>query len=869
MKLKKLFVFLLVINTFVLTLVVFIVSDYNSATKELEEAYKTQHRLFILADELRQSSDDLTRVARTYVITGDPMYEEQFRTILAIRNGELPRPSKYNGIYWDFLTLKGSKPNLDGQKVSLRQLMKEAGFLDDELALLYESQKESDDLTNLENKAMNAIKGIFQDKEGNYTKRGQPDFKLAREIMHSDEYHKAKISIMKPIDEFYQAFEKRTQRIIEVAHARVKTLENYVGYSIIILIILVLFTFYTFISRILNPLEVIKNIMLRLSKNDMDVYIPRNYNIDEVGELIGAAEVFKSNAIKLIESEEKNKLLLDLAGEGIFGLDRLARFTFLNPMACSLLGAKNQDELIGKYAYETIVTKDLYRHSAIEDKLLLTQKEQMHFKSLDEKVFPIDFVSTPIYDDKEFLDGAVVVFSDSTNRKRNEDKLKQAIIDAQSASRSKSMFLANMSHELRTPLNAILGFTALLKKSLNISKDEKENLNIIHRSGKHLLNIINEILELSKIEAGKVDIKNSDFNLHQCIEEIHQLFLSRCKNKGLSFDVMVDKSVPKAIHCDELRLRQIIINLLENAIKFSDEGGVKLHLWVEKQQLYCKVSDTGMGISNEHLQTVFKAFEQIKLEKVSKSGTGLGLAITKELVEKMGGKISVESVKNEGSHFTFMVDFKKSSFAFDNTPSSNNEIKHIQEVHTKSILVVDDVKENRELLVRYLAPFGFTIYEAQNGEEALKSVEANKVDLIFMDILMPILDGLQTTKQLREKGLTLPIVIVSAHAFEEEKQKSYQSGATAYLNKPFEESELFDVLKVSLDLHYEYEQTQETENNLSLNESILSQIKDAAKALDSNAIIKLLEQHNVDEATSKIIKQHIANFDFEALKNLS
>lgn len=852
----------------VLSLVVFLLSDYTRATKELENAYIMQHKSFLLADELRQSSDDLTRVARTYVITGNTLYKEQFHTILAIRNGELARPKNYNGIYWDFYTLKKSKESLDGEKIPLRELMKKAGFLDDELALLYKSQKESDALTNLETKAMNAIIGLFDDVTGAYTKKGFPNFSMAREIMYSTEYHNAKISIMKSIDEFYKAFEKRTRQKIEIAHKKVKKLETYAGYSIIALIILVLFTFYTFISRIVFPLEMIKNIMLRLSNNDMEVSIPKNYTIDEVGDLIGTAEVFKSNAIKLINSEQKNKLLLNLAGEGIFGLDKYARFDFLNPMACALLGASSQDELIGKFFHKTISTNDIATYTKQNKKLLLIKENELSFKSLTGQIFPIDYVSTPIYDNNGLLNGSVVVFSDSTERIKSQDKMKSAITKAQSASRSKSIFLANMSHELRTPLNAILGFTSLLKKSLSLNEQEKENLNIIHRSGNHLLSIITEILELSKIEAGKIDIKYSDFDLYKSIKEINQMFVSRCQYKNIQFEVEIQNNVPQYINCDEVRLRQIIINLLENAIKFTHQGHVKLSISVKNSQLYFRLADTGIGISKENLDSIFKAFEQIKLNKVSSGGTGLGLAITKELVLKMGGNIEVKSEIDKGSIFSFIVEFKPCKQE-EKLVVFEKEIVNIKDAHKKRLLIVDDIKQNRQLLVQLLAQYNFNIFEACDGLEALRIIEEESIDLIFMDILMPNLDGLQTTQKIRENNNNVPIVIVSAYVFEEDKQKALSLGATAYLNKPFDFKDVFKVLKEHLAIEVIYKKEnllhRKKEEDNSLSKELLQSIQKVSQMLDSQLIVQIMEENSVTFYHAKIINSYLKNYDFKGL----
>ena len=387
---------LFILNTVSFISVAVVINKYQKATIKLEDAYNMQYKSLILADELRQSSDDLTRMARTYVITGNSMFEEQYKTVLAIRNGELPRPKRYNGIFWDFLTLENNKILLDGEKIPLRELMIQANFPESELNLLFISQKESDDLTNLEHKAMNAIKGIFQDENGNYTIKVKPDFALARELMHSNAYHLAKIRIMEPLDRFYKAFETRTKQKVDEAKSSVKEQEFNVNVIVLFSIILFLMSFFIILFRIVYPIDLLRIGMLKLSKNDMSVEIEKNKFDDEVGDMIGAVQIFKENTEKLILSEHQVKLAME---------------------------------------------------------------------------------------------------------------------EAKNANQAKSIFLARMSHELRTPLNAILGFANILKKSMNANIQEKENLNIIKKSGEHLLNIINEILELSKIEAGKIEInpKNFDF----------------------------------------------------------------------------------------------------------------------------------------------------------------------------------------------------------------------------------------------------------------------------------------------------------------------------------------------------------------------
>jgi PAS domain S-box-containing protein len=873
-KLKTLFVSLFAVNMLFLCFVVFIINDYNQARHQLESAYIMQHKSFVLADELRQSSDDLTRVARTYVVTEKPMFKEQFQTILDIRDGLIPRPQNYNRIFWDFYTLEDSKPVFDGQAVSLKTLMKEAGFEQNELDLLYASKAQSDKLTYLETKAMNALVGLFEDQQGNYTVHKAPDPALARTIMHSDEYHQAKIMIMKPIDQFLEAFENRTKAKILEAHERVKKLETYVSFIIIALIVLVLVSFTIILSRIIYPLETLKNTMLKLANSEMDTPIPEHKNPDEVGEMIETMVVFKENSMRLIESEQKNKLLLDLAAEGIFGLDKKGRFEFVNPMACSLLGYEHQEELIGKFLYEITALGKIHSKSTYTTRMMLEEIPDMHFITKEGNAFPVDYVSTPMMNKKGYIEGAVIVFSDITKRKQYELTLQNAMQEAQAANRSKSIFLANMSHELRTPLNAILGFATLLSQSSTLNLQEKENANIIENSGKHLLEIINEILELSKIEAGKIEIKTSCFDLYETIDTIKQMFLMRCEDKGLVFNIEIEPDVPRWVECDKQRLRQIIINLLGNALKFTEQGNITLHVRFENNHLSVCVQDSGIGIDEQYLQKIFKPFEQIASNKYSKSGTGLGLAITKELVERMGGKIHCTSEYGLGSTFTFYIDCAVSK-EVPVASKTNKLIKNLHLAVPKTILIVDDMPANRLLLKHILEPHGFELLEAQDGLEALSTVEDHTVDLILMDILMPKCDGFEATKLLKANVSShdIPIIVVSAHVFSEDKQEALNAGANEFLQKPIDEQELLSLVVRYLNIQVEYKNTEDLvlswdEEKAKVDASILEQFYHAAKRLDTTVILELLKTHSLPQSFCARIEDAVESFDFGKIAKL-
>lgn len=759
MNLKRLFMLLFILNTVSFIFVAIVINKYQKSTVALEDAYQMQYKSLILAQELRQSSDDLTRMARTYVITGNPMFEEQFKRVLNIRNGESPRPNRYNGIFWDFYSLGDKKPIFDGELVSLRELMKRANFPESELNLLYQSQNESDDLTNLEHKAMNAIKGIFQDEMGNYTIKAEPDFKLAREIMHSNEYHQAKIRIMKPLDEFYKAFEARTKQKVDEARVVVKNLEFYVNVIVLFSIILFLMSFFIILFRIVYPIDFLRNVMLKLSSNDMSVELEKNKYEDEVGDMIGAVQIFKDNTQKLLESEQQIKL---------------------------------------------------------------------------------------------------------------------AMREATNANKAKSIFLARMSHELRTPLNAILGFAGLLKKSLNINEKEKENLEIIKRSGEHLLNIINEILELSKIEAGKIEIVPKTFNLHELIKEIESIFSFRCASKGLEFEVEYFKTLPKIIKADVQRLRQILINLLGNSLKFTKNGKVSLFVYEQNKKLFFEVKDSGIGIDNEDLKKIFKPFEQIKKDDYNQNGTGLGLSITKELISLMGGTIYVKSFVGVGSEFYFSIDYELANEKEIESNISTKNIVGIENIElSKSILVVDDIKENRELITQILNQYGFKIFEASSGYEAVKIFGSEKIDLIFMDILMSGLSGLETIEIIRKKDTKIPIITVSANVFTEDKQKAITSGANDFIPKPVEEKEILLKLEKYLNLQLVYENkeiVQEIDLKKELEglpQEFFEKLNEKALLMNNDEIFKLLVEYNLSKELQNHIKSLVDEFRYSELVGLN
>ena len=426
---------------------------------------------------------------------------------------------------------------------------------------------------------------------------------------------------------------------------------------------------------------------------------------------------------------------------------------------------------------------------------------------------------------------------------------------ADAANQAKSTFLANMSHELRTPLNAILGFSELMAQDRDSSTGQKEKISVINRSGEHLLSMINDVLDLSKIEAGQYELEPDAFELPRMLEDIARMFQLRCETVGLNFESEIDPQITPFIKADVGKLRQILINLLGNAVKFTEEGGVALRVRSRPMAddpdmvtLDFEIGDSGPGMAPDELQRVFEPFVQAGHSPSKSKGTGLGLAITKSFVELMGGEIGVESKVGRGSLFHVELPVALA----DNV---NAEAMHATRAAVIGlvagqpawrILVVDDIPDNRLLLNSLLREAGFETREAKNGEEAIALFEQWQPHLIWMDMRMPVMDGYEATAKIRELpvGNEVKIVAITASAFKEQRPNILQAGCDEVVHKPFQVQEIFDVMAEQLGVRYLYEEvTRErgapSEDKLSteiltaLSEDQRQALKQAARMLDA------------------------------------
>jgi signal transduction histidine kinase/CheY-like chemotaxis protein len=472
-------------------------------------------------------------------------------------------------------------------------------------------------------------------------------------------------------------------------------------------------------------------------------------------------------------------------------------------------------------------------------------------------------------------------------RERYEQELERAKTAAEAANRAKSAFLANMSHELRTPLNAVLGFSELMAQDPEATPQQGETLDIINRSGRHLLTLINDVLNMSKIEAGIIQLENRPIDLRELVRDIGDMMRGRAEEKGLQLLLEQSSAFPRFINADDAKLRHILINLLGNAMKFTQKGVIKLRLdatpGANTQQLTlaCEVEDTGPGIAPENREKIFLPFVQVGNGGTTK-GSGLGLAISRQFVELMGGAIQVKSELGKGSIFRFQVPVAlvKETDIPEQESRGGRVLGLAPGQPAYRQLIVEDQMENRLLIRRILVDLGLPVHEAPNGLEAVEQFSQWQPQLIWMDHRMPVMDGVEATQRIRKLpgGQKVHIVALTASAFQEEQEKLLQAGMDAVISKPFRLEEIWACLQQQLNLEFTYEMTEQATETLappqtistdglrSLPLELLNALREKASELnlkETLAVIDLIANEDAELAIS--LRHSVEGMDFRPL----
>jgi signal transduction histidine kinase/DNA-binding NarL/FixJ family response regulator len=520
--------------------------------------------------------------------------------------------------------------------------------------------------------------------------------------------------------------------------------------------------------------------------------------------------------INYVERTHEDVVLKNASASGIFATD----YYIVNSKPKSVLCTPliHQGKLTGILYLENNLTTDAFTSDRLEILKLLSSQAAISIENarlytdLEEALQNLE---TKVEQRTLELQAKTLELQESNILLQQEIRVSEAAVRhrkraeeaADAANRAKSEFLANMSHELRTPLNGILGYTQIFKKYKSLTNQQKNGIDIIHQCGEHLLTLINDILDLSKIEARKMELYPKEFHFPAFIHGISEICRIRAEQKGISLIYKTFSPLPKIICADEKRLRQVLINLLNNAVKFTEKGSITFKVGYHEGKLRFQVEDTGIGIAPEQLEEIFLPFKQVGENSHNIEGTGLGLAISRQLVQLMGTSLKVKSTLGKGS--TFWLDLDLPEVACSVEVANVTERNVIGFVGSKrKVLVVDDKWENRSVLANLLEPLGFEVLEATDGLDGLNKAREFKPDVIFMDLVMTVMDGFEATRRLRISPDLKDVVVIaiSASVFDFDKQQSREVGCNDFIPKPVREAELLEKLRLYLGLEWVYEE---------------------------------------------------------------